>query len=318
MSELNMRRLEYFLVVAEEGSVTGAARRLHMAQPPLSQQIRKLEEELGCTLFERSSHGLRLTPAGVALVRGASSLLGEAGRVRSRVLAADQGDVGFLAVGCVPVACATVAPVLLQRFRQEAPGVRVHVRDLDTMSLYNALGSRVVDVGIVRTGVDVPGVQTAVLMDERPLLAVPETHRLATREDVVLGDLADEDFVLFSRKLGTRHFDEFVAACREVGGFVPQVISECDSVTAQLAMVGAGLGVGFVTELSGQAGVPGAVLRPVRDLDMRMPLLLAWHGQHEDPVRDRFLGVATRWAAGRCAADVGEVSVGHDDTIGPS
>lgn len=318
MSELNMRRLEYFLVVAEEGSVTAAARRLHMAQPPLSQQIRKLEEELGCTLFERSSRGLRLTAAGVALVRGASSLLGEAGRVRSRVLAADQGDAGFLAVGCVPVACATVAPHLLRHFGREAPGVRVHVRDLDTMSLYNALGSRVVDVGIVRTGVDVPGVQTAVLVDERPLLALPETHPLAGHEEVDLGDLVDEDFVLFSRKLGTRHFDEFVTACREVGGFVPHVVSECDSVTAQLAMVGAGLGVGFVTELSGRAGAPGAVFRPVRDLDMRIPLLLAWHGQYEDPVRDRFLGVAARWAAEHHAADVAEAPAWCDDTIGPS
>ncbi len=319
MTELSLRRLEYFLVVAEEGSVTGAARRLHMAQPPLSQQVRKLEEELGCTLFVRSSQGLRLTPAGVALVRGASSLLGEAGRVRARVLAADQGDTGFLAVGCVPVACAAVAPPLLARFREEAPQVRVHVRELDTMSLYNALVARVVDVGLVRTGVDVPGVRTAPFLEERPLIALPEAHRLARQEELELADLAAEDFVLFSRKLGTRHFDEFVSACREVGGFVPQVVSECDTVTAQLAMIGAGAGVGFVTELSGRSAAPGVAFRPVRDLDMRLPLLLAWQGQHEDPVRARFLAVAARWAAeeaGPPAAAPSSLRPG--DSIGPS
>ena len=319
MGELNMRRLEYFLVVAEEGSVTGAARRLNMAQPPLSQQVRKLEQELGCTLFVRSSQGLRLTPAGRALVRGATSLLGEAGRLRSRVLAADQGDTGFLTVGCVPVACGSVLPDLLRCFKQEVPGVRVHVRELDTSALYTALGSRVVDVGLVRIGIDVPGVQTTGLVEERPVIALPEDHRLAGRPEVHLTDLSGVDFVLFSRKLGMRHFDEFVSGCRDVGGFVPQVVSECDTVTAQLAMIGAGVGVGFVTELSCRAGAPGVVFRPVPDLDMRLPLLLGWQGQQEDPVRARFLDVAARWAArGGHLETAGPAPFVRGDTIGPS
>lgn len=299
MASLSLRRLEYFLVVAEELSVTRAARRLHMAQPPLSQQIRKLEHELDCTLFARTSRGLRLTSAGVALVQGASSLLGEADRVGSRVRAVGIGDSGFLDIGCVPVACASIAATLVHRFHRAYPHVQVHIRELDTVSVYNALSTRVVDVGIVRTGVDAPGIETADLVDEQPLIALPVEHPLTAKAELSLADLAAEEFVLFSRKLGTRHFDEFVAACRAVGGFGPKVVSECDSVNAQLAMIGAGLGVGFVTELSREVAAPGVTYRGVNDLDMRMPLVVAWQNQYDDPVRSRFVEVASMWRADR-------------------
>lgn len=299
MAQLNLRRLEYFLVVAEELSVTRAARRLHMAQPPLSQQIRKLEHELDCTLFERTSRGLRLSSAGVALVQGASSLLGEADRVGSRVRAVGVGDSGFLDIGCVPVACASIAPAIVRRFHRVYPQVQVHIRELDTVSVYSALSTRAVDVGIVRTGVDAPGVETADLVDERALIALPDDHPLTAKDELSLTDLADEEFVLFSRKLGTRHFDEFVAACRAVGGFGPHVVSECDSVSAQLAMIGAGLGVGFVTELSREIAAPGVTYRDVTDVDMLMPLVVAWRSQYDDPVKSRFVEVASQWRADR-------------------
>ena len=295
MDALSLRRLEYFLVVAEELSITRAARRLLIAQPPLSQQIHKLERELGCTLFVRTARGLRLTPAGVALVQGASSLLGEADRVGARVRAVATGETGFLTVGCVPVACSSIAASLVRRFHQVHPHVQVHIQEFDTASLYNALSTRGVDIGIVRTGVDAPGLDTEVLIDERPLIALPDEHALAGYGALSLADFAAEDFVMYRRKLGIHHFDEFVAACRTVGGFSPHIVSECDTVNAQLAMIGAGLGVGLVTELSGGLETRGVVYRELGDLTMRLPLVLAWPGQHDDPVRSRFVDVAAQW-----------------------
>ncbi|MGH3359416.1 MAG: LysR substrate-binding domain-containing protein [Nocardioidaceae bacterium] len=295
MAAPSLRRLEYFLVVAEELSFTHAARRLHMAQPPLSQQIKKLERELECELFVRTSRGLRLTPAGVALLQGASSLLGEADRVGLRVRAAATGESGFLTIGCVPVACEFVAPLLVRRFHRSYPDVQLLIRELDTVALYNSLSTRDTDVGIVRTGVDAPGMRTMELLDEAALVALPDDHELVSRDRLALADLEHEDFVLFSRKLGMRHFDEFVRACREVGGFSPHIVSERESVSAQLAMIGAGLGVGFVTELSARVETPGVVYRAVRDLDMRIPMILAWPDHHADPVRSLFVEVATQW-----------------------
>lgn len=302
MARPGLRRLEYFLVVAEELSMTRAARRLHMAQPPLSQQIKKLERELDSTLFVRTSRGLRLTPAGVALSQGAASLLGEADRVGSRVRAVGSGDVGFLAIGCVPVACAALAPLLVRRFHRSHPDVQVVVRELDTVALYNGLAARDLDVGIVRTGVDVPGIETLPLLEELPLIAMPDDHPLAGRERLSLADLADERFVLFSRKLGMRHFDEFVRACGEAGGFSPHIVSESESLNAQLAMIGAGIGVGFVTELSARFEAPGVAFRRLHDIDMRMPLVVAWAGEHTDPVRARFLDVVAAWRDDRSVA----------------
>lgn len=299
MGVVSLRRLEYFLVVAEELNITRAGRRLHMAQPPLSQQIKKLERDLQCQLFERSPNGLRLTAAGLALTQEATSLLEQAGRLELRVRAAGAGEAGYLTVGCVPVACASVAPLLVRRFHQAHPGVHTVIRELDTLALYNSLSVGNVDVGIIRTGLDLSHLETMELLDEAPLVAMPDYHPLTSRESLALSDLRNEDFVFFARKLGLRHFDEFVNACHEVGGFNPRIVSECESVSTQLAMVGAGLGIGFVTALSGTLETPGVVYRAVRDLDLRIPLLVAWPKRYENPVRRRFVEIVASWRDAR-------------------
>ena len=203
MATPSLRRLEYFLVVAEELSFTRAARRLHIAQPPLSQQIKKLERELECVLFVRTSRGLRLTAAGVALTQGASSLLGEAERVGLRVRAAAGGESGFLSIGCVPVACASLAPLLVRQFRRSYPEVELLIRELDTVALYNSLSTRDSDIGIVRTGVDAPGVRTMELLDEAALVALPDDHPLVSVDPLMLADLAHEDLMRSIELYGT-------------------------------------------------------------------------------------------------------------------
>lgn len=303
MSDVSLRRLEYFLVVAEELSVTRAARRLHMAQPPLSQQIRKLEDELGCALFVRGSRGLRLTPAGMALAQDAASLLGQVDRVRSRVRAVGGGDVGFLSVGMGEVACRTFATDLLDRFHRVRPGVQLHLREQDTTSLYNGLNSREIDVAVVRMGVGIPGVTILELLEEQPRIALPAGHPLVDRDRLRLADLEREQFILYSRKLGMHHFDEFVSACVEVGGFSPDIVSECDSVGAQLAMIGAGLGIGMVTELSSEVPVPGVAFREVDDLQMRLRFFLAWRADDSDRVLEEFIAVVRQWRDERGRVD---------------
>lgn len=299
MAGLSLRRLEYFLVVAEELSFTRAARRLQMAQPPLSQQIQKLERELRCQLFERSPRGVHLTAAGVLLAQEASALLADADRIAPRVRAAGAGETGRLVVGCVPVACATIAPLLLREFHRAHPHVHVVIEELDTFALYTSLNRGVIDVAIIRTGGDSTRLETMPLLEESPRLALPDDHPFTRRKRLALADLRDEDFVLYSRRLGTRHFDEFMTACREVGGFSPRIVRECDSVTTQLAMIGAGLGVGFVTELSGILKAPGVAYKPVEDLAMRLPLIIAWPAKHPNPVRERFVDVASAWSPPR-------------------
>lgn len=299
MTGLTLQGLRYFLAVAEELSVTKAARRLYMAQPPLSQQIRNLERELGCKLFIRTSRGMQLTAAGLSLVQSASSLLGDADRMAARARASAIGDTGYLEVGCVPVACTGIAAELLGRFHRGHPRVTMHLRELDTDSLYAALSARTVDIGIIRTRATASDVLTLPLFDESVLIAMPEAHPLAPQKDMSLSDLSDERFILYSSKLGMRHFDEFVAACREEGGFEPTVISECDSVNAQLAMIAAGLGVGFVTELSSRECTAGVVFRELPELEISVPLLLAWPADSRNPVVPVFIEMAnTHCSAG--------------------
>lgn len=294
MAGLTLQGLRYFLVVAEELSVTTAARRLYMAQPPLSQQIRKLERELGCELFIRTSRGMQLTAAGLSLARSASSLLGEADRMTARTRASAAGETGYLEIGCVPVACTSIASELLGRFHRAHPRVTVQLRELDTDSLYAALNARTIDIGLMRTRATTSEVLTLPLLEETVQIAMAESHPLAAQENLTLSDLALENFILYSSKLGMRHFDEFISACRAEGGFDPSVVSECDSASAQLAMIGAGLGIGFVTELSTRVGAPGVVFRNIPELTMGVPLLLAWPADAQNPVVKRFIEISTQ------------------------
>lgn len=293
--ELSLAQLRAFLVVVEERNITRAAGRLHIAQPPLSQQLNRLERDLSCQLLERSPRGVTPTPAGEVLAREARDLLGVHDRIRPQVEAAAAGRIGRLVIGSVPVACPGVAPLLLQAFHARCPDVDVTLQEMDNLDLYTAVEQHRVDVGLSRLAPHEHPLQSQELLVEKGLMAVPANHP-SRRSAARLADFAQENFVLYSRQLGPHHFDEFVARCHEVG-FTPRVVSECRTVNSQLALIAAGQGVGFVTSTAEHHPTPGVALVEVEDLDMQIPLLLTWDPAAIAPARDRLIEVALEWAA---------------------
>jgi DNA-binding transcriptional LysR family regulator len=233
-----LRQLRYFVAVAEEGSLTRAAARLHIAQQSLSQQIRTLEAQLGVTLFTRSSRGAELTDAGAVLLREARPVLAQAARA---VEAVRQSGRGPVRVGFLSSVANYVMPPVVRTFRTRHPDVALHVEDVAIATLVERLRAGELDAGLTRPP-HVDDLETEVVLREPVAAALPEEHPLAGRAEIELADLADDPWVLTPRASWPpwhRKYDEDFARA----GFRPRVVQRGTSPQNLLALVAAGVGV---------------------------------------------------------------------------
>lgn len=280
MSELTLKRLEYFSAVAEEGNVTRAARRLHISQPALSLQLKMLEEAVGQRLMNRTARGIALTSAGSALRAEAETMLNQAQLLKRRVVTAGEQGRGTLTLGVSPAACENFLPFTLARFRRRFPGIDVRVAVGDAPTLDDKLQAKTIDLAVTRQRHEIlsessdSDLEMTVLLEERLILAAPVDNALATKPQVNLADLADERLIMYSRSRGPRYFDALVTACRDRGGFDPTDIVEADSLGAQIALIAGGYGVGFVTDLSSLRAAGDTVFLNCRDLKIESPTVM--------------------------------------------
>lgn len=257
---MELRHLRYFVAVAETGSLSRAAEKLFVAQPPLSVQIRQLEDELGTPLFVRHPKGVRLTAAGQALLPEARFLLERAARVRDVVR--DAGAGGSFTLGFVPSASSTVLPELVRRLRRQQPGLKLEVRELISSEQVEALVAGHIDAGLARAPARHPRLQVAQQMADPFCLALP-SEPAPPAGAVDLRQWAERDFVGFTRHRGPAYFDQAIHLCSQAG-FSPRIRVEASTVHGVLDLVGAGLGVALVPASTALLGVRGATLRPLR------------------------------------------------------
>ena len=263
---MELRHLRYFVAVAEESSFTRAARRLGIAQPPLSQQIRSLEDELGVQLFRRVPHGVELSDAGAALLPEARATLTQAERSRRLAKAAGTGETGRLRVGFTgSAAFHRIVPAALRGFRRTYPGVELALEEHPTTQLLDRLIAEQLDAAFVRIGRRAPDdVDLHPLADEPMCVALPTSHRLARSRAVRLAVLADEPFILFPRSAGASLFDEITDACGRAG-FVPHAppAQAAPQLTSIANFVAAELGISIVPRSIAQIRVPGVRYLPI-------------------------------------------------------
>lgn len=242
---IELRHLRYFTAVAEELHFGRAAERLGMAQPPLSQQIKSLEELVGYPLFERRPQ-VRLTTAGEALLEVARRTLAQVEEGLELTRRAGRGEAGRISVGFAASILTTALPEILRTYREQYPGVELRLRELSSAAQAAALAEGSIDVGFVREAV----VQGSDLICE-PILreefvaVLPPSHALAGREQLPLGDMAGEPFVHFPRAVAPALYDQIADACRRAG-FRPRVVQEAQEWLTILGLVEAGLGVSLV------------------------------------------------------------------------
>jgi DNA-binding transcriptional LysR family regulator len=242
---MELHSLRYFVAVAEELHFGRAARRLGMAQPPLSRQIRALEAELGARLLERTKRHVALTAAGAVLLEEARRLLAQAERVVEAVHRAARGQTGRLAVGFVGSATYGLLPEILRRFHRRFPEVALTLAEMGSPMQLRALGERRIDVGFLRPAALDATLVGRVVQREPLLVALPAGHRLAKVEGIRLEDLASEPFVMFPREPRPSYGELLIGYC-VAAGFSPRVAQETNEMQTALSLVAAGIGVTLV------------------------------------------------------------------------
>ncbi len=261
--EIELRHLRYFLAVVDTLHFTKAAKLLGIAQPPLSQQIKKLEELLGHPLFVRSTRGVRLTPAGTMLATRARDTLNRVNDDLAQVRRLGRGEEGTLTVGFSGSVMFTNLPRAIQAYRRRYPKVELRLRELVTASQLTALLDRTIDLAFMRDGDPTEGIEIGTLLQERFIAVVPESHPLATKRDLRMRDLAHERFVLFGRHHGLLAYDRTIDACRQAG-FTPNIVQEAPQFPTVIRLVAAGIGVSLTPECLANLAIPGAVYRDVQ------------------------------------------------------
>ena len=296
---MELRHLRYFIAVAEELHFGRAAERLHIAQPPLSRQIRDLEREIGAPLFERVPRGVELTPAGSAFLPEARLTLAQAERAQRTAQRAARGETGRLRVGFVEAATHSgILPDVLSFFRAHMPSIGLSLFELDPLHQAEAFQDGRIDLGILHSPpLDADRwLRVEEIYTEPVVLAVPKSHRLGGRSRFTLANLAEESFVLFPRHVEPAMYDDIVSGCR-AAGFSPRIVQEANGWHTLASLVSAGVGLGFVPRSITEFQQRGVVYRPVRDLEVEMTLSAVWKRAERSPVRDRFV-TALRAVAG--------------------
>ena len=294
---MQLRHLRYFVTLAEELHFGRAAEKLHISQPPLSMQIRALEDELGVMLFNRTQRHVALTQAGHALLGEARQILA---RVEQAVLItrrAGRGEIGELAVGFISVADYNVLPVVLREFRRRYPLVNLTLREATTDARVRDLVAGRLDVGFLLPPVAEPALESVAILREPLIVALPEKHPLAMKPGkLALEKLKDAPFILFPRPNAPGLYDDVVSCCK-AAGFSPRVEQEAIQMQTIISLVSAELGVALIPASLTNLRRTGVVYKALRQQSPLTEIHLAWRRGDELPALRVFVDLAVQQVA---------------------
>jgi DNA-binding transcriptional LysR family regulator len=291
-SRLELRHLRYFLAVARELHFGRAARRLGIAQPPLSQQIASLEILLGAALFDRSSKQVRLTAAGRALLDEADRILSLTERLPAVISAATSGRSGVLTVGFSASASLGLIPPLFREFRRRFPAVEILLREGAGVDQLADVEAGALDVAVIRGPIDRPSLDVQTLRREAMMLALPADHPLGAKARVKWSELADHDFVMFPRRSAPVLYDAIIAQCSRAG-FSPRGVHEASAWSTVAALIAAGTGLGFVPESMSRVPVEGITFRALTGGTAIAEIASVSRRDNTSPALRAFIEIAT-------------------------
>lgn len=261
---MDLRQLRYFVAVAEERNFSRAAARLRVSQPPLSVQIRLLEQELGVRLLDRGNRGADLTAAGAALLDEARTVLAAVERARIAAKETQRGDIGTICIGFVSMAAFGLLPAALKAFRHRHPRVEVRLEEMTTDVQQRELNERRIDLGIALAPVHDARLAFEPLRHESLILAAPQGHPLLRGGGAAEPRrLAEEDFVASPRELAPGLHDLIQSICHDAG-FSPRVAQQARQMQTIISLVAGGMGVALVPESLRQLRRAGVSYRPLR------------------------------------------------------
>lgn len=290
LNRIDLRQLRYFVAVSESGSISAAAQRLHLSQPPLSVQIKDLETTLGVQLLVRHSSGITLTEAGLAMLDEARSVLARASRAVQRVRQIGRGEMGEVRVGMVSSIMWSKFPKLLSEFNRHYPQVKWSLLELTPLDQVGALHDHRIDVGIWRgDGRAVEGLNHQLLVRDKVMAVLPATHALAKRRKISLADLCRLPYFSMDTRL-SQDATSMVDAMRE-HGFPAQVAHVAREPQTLLALAANHEGFSLLPDSLNSIAWPGIAFRPVIEALPAVDLYLHVRDQEPSPAVARFVEV---------------------------
>jgi DNA-binding transcriptional LysR family regulator len=289
---IELRHLRYFTTLAEELHFGRAAERLGIAHPPLSQQIRRLEQLVGARLLDRTSRRVQLTDAGRAFQVEAVRVLSGAEAAVEAARRAARGEAGNLRVAFAATVMFLALPRIIREFRDRYPRVHLDLREMPTGPQLAALLEGDIDLGFVREPEPDPALEILTVMREPLRIAIHQGHPLASRSRVTVRDLAREPFVLFPQELAPGLHRQVMTLCRDAG-FVPEVVEESRELYTSVSLVEAGIGVSILPASVEKLGWKNVRYLPIPRSAGETRIAAAWRKDRDRPVLRAFMGVVT-------------------------
>jgi len=287
-TRIELRHLRSYIAVAEERHFRRAAERLHMSQPPLSQQIKTLEEALGVQLLIRDRRGVVVTDAGQVFLEQARAVLAAMDGAVDAARRAQDGELGHLSVGFVGSSMYGRVPEIIRRFRAAHPTVHLSLRELGTGAQAEALIHGEIDVGFLRPPVSAEGVEIDQLLDEPVVVVMPEDHHLVGMPSLTLMHLRRERFVLLSRAAAPGQHDA-ISKALAADGAAPLVVQEAEEMQTIIGLVASGMGVSLVPASVRALDRHDVVYRDIVGPAPRIELAYAYRRGDTNPVVQNFL-----------------------------
>lgn len=280
---MDIRQLRYFLTIAEEGQITGAAKRLHMAQPPLSQQLKLLENELGFKLVERGSRSIQLTDAGKILRNRAEQILELTDAAMKELKDFNEGLNGTLSIGTVSSSGATFLPDRIRKFNEKFPGVCFEIWEGNTYRILEILNSGIIEIGIVRTPFNVNDFNSIPLPSEPMVAAAVESlYEDNCEGDVGISFLTGKPLIIY------RRFEKLITETCQNAGFEPKIICKTDDSRSTLLWAESGIGVAVVPESATKlVGSQNLKYKKINSSALETHIAAIW-------VKNRYLSSAAR------------------------
>ncbi|MGF6128214.1 DNA-binding transcriptional LysR family regulator [Pseudomonas frederiksbergensis] len=298
---MELRHLRYFIIVAEERHITRAAERLNMQQPPLSQQIRALERELGFELFKRHPKGVDLTAGGLVFLDEARAILARVEQGSLKASRAAQGIEGTLVIGFTSSAAAhPLIPQIIRAYREQYPSVELSIKEGSAREVTEDTTEKRIDIGILRAPVSAPESLTFHrLLNEEMLLALPVGHPLlkGVEPKISMIDLKDERFILVRRPGAPGMYANLIKACQNAG-FEPNIAFEVERMLTNVSLVAAGEGISVVPASMRDVHRESVVYCRIRDAQPRLlaPITLVQRAFNPSAPLQNFIGLARELA----------------------
>ena len=288
---MELRHLRYFIAVAEELHFGRAAKRLNISQPPLSQQIMQLEEEIGVQLFNRTKRRVEITPAGMVFLAEACRIITMSDDAVRRTIRADKGEIGRLAVGYIGSANYSLLPQVVREFRKRFQDVDLSLAELNTSNQIEALRDGRIHVGFLRPpqGIENEGLSIEPVFREPLMAAMPRNHHIKGKTPIPLSVLAKESFIMIPRQRGPGYFDYIIALCQQEG-FSPRIVLEASQFHTIIGLVAAEIGIAIVPASMQSSRFKGVVFRAIEG-GAETILNMAWVTNNQSLVLHNFIGV---------------------------